>query len=89
LVIGVIGPLEKIQKKIKKEEDKFDHEIETESGNYETEINKVSEWDLTSLKREAEILGQEIHEKAVELDKDLEKSSETKQATKRKRKKRR
>jgi len=78
-----------MQKKIKKEEDKFDHEIEKESGKYETEINKVGEWDLSSLKREAELLGQEIHEKGIELDKDLDKPSETKKATKRKRKKRR
>jgi hypothetical protein len=78
-----------MQKKIKKAEDKLDQEIEKEHVKYETEINKVGEWDLSSLKRDAEILGQEIHEKAIELDKDLDKSSETKKATKRKRKKRR
>ena len=55
---------------------------------YETEIDKVSEWDLSSLKREAEALGQEIHERGIELDKTLNESSEAKKAVKRKRKKR-
>ncbi len=81
--------MEKIQKKIKKEETKFEHEIEKESGKYETEIDKVCEWDINSLKREAEILGQEIHERGLELDKTLDESGEAKKALKRKRKKRR
>jgi len=81
--------VEKIQKKIKKEETKFEREIEKESGKYETEIDKVCEWDINSLKMEAEALGQEIHEKGVELDKTMSESNGSKKTSKRKRKKRR
>ena len=89
MAIGVLGPLDKIQKKIKKEEAKLEQEIEKEHVKYEQEIDKVSDFNVSSLKRDAEILGQEIHDKGIELDKTMSESNEKKKAEKRKRKRRR
>ena len=80
--------MDKIQKKIKKEENKLDKAIEKEHIKYEQEIDKVSDLGVDSLKREAEALGQEIHEKGIELDKTLNESTEIKKTAKRKRRRR-
>lgn len=79
--------MERIQKKIKKEEDKIEHEIENKSIKNEAEIDELCEKDLDILKREGETLETEMHEKAIEFDKPLNDNPEEKKLSRRKQKK--
>ena len=79
--------MDKLEKKIKKEEKKFDHDIEKKSIECETEIDEVCETDIDILKRDAETLEKEMHEKAIEFDKPLNDNPEEKKSGRRKQKK--
>lgn len=79
--------MDKVQKKIKKEENKFEHEIEKKSTKYETDIEKIGEKDLDILKMEAETIEKEMHENFIEFNKTVSKIPENKKNIRRKRKK--
>ena len=79
--------MDKIQKKIKKEEDKIEHEIENKSIKNETEIDEICEKDFEILKRKAEILENEMHQTAIEFDNPLNDDPEEKKSSRRKQKK--
>lgn len=62
--------MEKINKKIKDEEKKFEHDIEEQSEKYEQEINHFCEDEISNIKIEGESFEEEIRKKALEIDKE-------------------
>jgi hypothetical protein len=79
--------LDKLEKKIKKEENEIEHEIENKSIENETEIEEISEEDFDILKMKAETLETEMHETAIKFDNPLNDDPEEKKSHRRKQKK--
>ena len=63
---------EELDKKIKDEEVKFEHEIEQASQDCLKDIDSLCESEITHIRNEGELFEKEIHEKALKIDASLQ-----------------